>query len=126
MIWPLRGPYSKVPMKFNYELKINNREAFLKMVAPSMSSVLESFSFNGLQQDVESVKKKVDWTGSVSSVIDRLNQIHFCQIISSSEEGDPPKPEYTASYSASWGSNSSKKKKEKDPEVSEEAEESED
>jgi len=96
------------------------------MFAPSMDSILENFSLNGPARDVEYLKKKVNWTNPVSEIVNRLNEMHFCQIISSSEVGDPPKPEYTASYSASWGSNSSKKKKEKDPEVTEETEESED
>lgn len=126
MIWPLRGPYSGVVMEFNYELKINNAEASLKMFAPSMDSILENFSLNGPTRDVEYLKKKVNWTNPVSEIVNRLNEMHFCQIVSSSEVGDPPKPAYTASYSASWGSNSSKKKKEKDPEVTEETEESED
>ncbi len=126
MIWPLRGPYSRVPMKFNYELKINNRDASLNITAPSMESTIDFFSFSGPQREVEYIKRKIDWSNPLNQIVDRMNEMHFCQIISSSEVGDPPKPEYTASYSASWGSNSSKKKKEKDPEVTEETEESED
>jgi len=120
------GAYQRNVMKFNYELKINNRDAVLKMVAPSMSSVLDYFTLDGPSRDTEYLKRKVNWTNPVSEIVDRLNEMHFCQIVSSSEEGDPPKPSFTASYGASWGSNSSKKSKKTEDPVVEETEESED
>ncbi|MGA1561041.1 MAG: hypothetical protein ACO390_18715, partial [bacterium] len=69
---------------------------------------------------------KVNWQSSVSEIVDRLNEMHFCQILSSSEKEDQPKQSFTASYGASWGSNSSKKKKKDEDPVVEETEESED
>jgi hypothetical protein len=120
------GAYLRTAMEFNYELKINNAEASLKMFAPSMSSILDQFSLNGPTRDVEYLKKKVNWKSSVSEIVDRLNEMHFCQILSSSEKEDQPKQGFTASYGASWGSNSSKKKKKDEDPVVEETEESED
>jgi len=52
--------------------------------------------------------------------------MHFCQILSSSEKEDQPKQSFTASYGASWGSNTSKKSKKTEDPVVEETEESED
>ena len=79
-------------MKFNYELKINGRGASLTMDAPSMEDVITAYYPIGRDSDWHNLGRKVDWSKTVSEVVNRLNEIHFCTIVSSSIEDEPKTP----------------------------------
>jgi len=83
-------------MKFSYDLKINNKKASLTMEAPSMDSIASFYGFSGPTKEVEQIKKKVDWNTSVVDIVNKINSMHFCNIVSSSSSGEPVKEEVVA------------------------------
>lgn len=105
-------------MKFKYELKINGKDASLEVQAPSMDSVMDSFSLNGPTKDVEYLKRKVNWELPFVEILDRLNKMHFCKVVSSKEEETP-----VVNLRSSWGFTPSAKKSEPVKEESSDVEE---
>ena len=76
-------------MRFSYDLKINNKSASLVMEAPSMESIVSNYGLGGPDKEVKKLEGKVDWNTSVSEILNRIQQMHFCSVVSSSETGSP-------------------------------------
>ena len=88
-------------MKFSYDLKINNKKASLVMEAPSMSSIASVYGLSGPDKEVEQLKRKIDWNTSISDILNKIQQMHFCNIVSSDSSGEPAKEEVVAEEESS-------------------------